>query len=449
MPLRRPVSWLILLCCVFPCNIGAQELPFGIALPPSLNFATSPAPVGSGARAQGKALAFIGVADDATAASHNPAGLVQLQLPEASVVGSYFIRLEGQDVTQPGIGVDDQTLDSFDLNYLSVVYPFQLLGRNVVVSLNFQRLFDLKGASDVTASFATIDGLQQVRSRQDGGLFTISPAAAVQITPTFSVGAAFNIWPDLFGNGWEQKVTVRGEGFVSSGPNAVPFVSNGRIDEDFDFEGFNVTVGFLWTLNRIFTLGGVFRSPFTGKVRRQHTSSLTVTLLDGSPPVTSALRFSETLDLDMPLSYGLGLAARLSDRLTLSLDVSRVHWSDFQLEESTRDNVLLVENGAPSGKGGAVLRGEADDTTSVRLGAEYLWIRPTTIIPFRAGCFYDPEPGDGGTDHFLGFSLGTGMTVKQFVFDVAYTFRAGTVASEATDTTVYQHTVLASLIYHF
>ena len=41
------------------------------------------------------------------------------------------------------------------------------------------------------------------------------------------------------------------------------------------------------------------------------------------------------------------------------------------------------------------------------------------------------------------------MTVKQFVFDLAYTFRAGTVEGEATDTTIYQHTILASVIYHF
>ena len=449
--MQRPgvVLWLLVAYTWVPSSTTAQNLPFGISLPPSLNFATSPAPVGSGARAAGKGFAFIGVADDATAASHNPAGLVQLQEPEASIVGSYFIRLEGQDVSRPDIGVDDQTLDSFALNYLSAAYPFRLLGHNVVVSLNFQRLFDLRSATDTASPFTTVDGLQRVRARQEGGLFTISPAVAVQLTPTLSVGAAFNIWPDLFGNGWKQDVVVRGEGFVSSGGRAVPFVSQGRIQEDFDFQGFNVTVGLLWSINPVFTLGGVLRTPFTARVTRKHTSSLTVALQDGSAPVTASNRFTERLDMDMPLSYGIGLAARLSDSLTLSLDVSRVHWSDFKLEESTRDDVLLVENGAPSGKGQAVLHGQADDTTSVRLGAEYLWIRPQTIIPFRAGVFYDPEPGEGGTDDFFGFSLGTGITFKQFVLDVAYTFRAGTVQSEATETTVYQHTVLASLIYHF
>ena len=364
-------------------------------------------------------------------------------------MGSYFIRRETQDVTGSETVVEDQTLDSLNLNYLSVAYPFQLFRRNVLVSLNVQRLFDLQSATDVTSRFLTIDGIQQVNSEQHGGIFTISPAVAIQITPTFSVGAAFNIWPNLFGNGWDQNVSVRGEGRVVSGNRIVPFVSEGRIEEEFDFEGFNVTIGFLWDINKTFSLGGVFRSPFTAEVTHTHNSSLTVTLQDDSEPVTTRLSFRETLDMDIPMSYGLGLAARLSDRWTLSLDVSRTQWSDFELEESTQDDVLLVENGAPSGKGRAVLNGEGDDTTSVRLGAEYLWIRPKVVIPFRAGFFYDPEPGDGGTDNFFGFSLGTGFAFNKFIFDIAYEFRAGTVESEATDTSVRQHKILSSIIYHF
>jgi long-subunit fatty acid transport protein len=302
MLLMHYALWLTVLCWVLPAVVAAQTLPFGLSLPPSINFATSPSPVGSGARAQGKALAFIGVADDATAASHNPAGLVQLERPEVSIVGSYFLRLERQDITRPDTDLADQNLHHFDLNYLSAVYPFELLQRNVVVSLNFQRLFDLQGATDVASRFLTIDGVQRVSSRQKGGLSTISPAVAVQLTPTFSVGVAFNIWPDLFGNGWEQHVTVRGEGLVVSGNRLVSFTSQGRIDEDFAFKGFNVTAGFLWAITPRFSLGGVVRTPFTARVTHTHSSSLTVTLADGSAPVTAtAGPFRETLDMHMPV----------------------------------------------------------------------------------------------------------------------------------------------------
>jgi hypothetical protein len=86
---------------------------------------------------------------------------------------------------------------------------------------------------------------------------------------------------------------------------------------------------------------------------------------------------------------------------------------------------------------------------SVRLGAEYLWHVLQVTIPLRTGVFYDPEPGAGDTDDFFGFALGSGLTLGKFLFDIAYVFRAGTIQSTVTDTTVSQHTFVASVIYHF
>ena len=59
-----------------------------------VGISSSPNPVGSGARAMGMGGAFIAIADDATAASWNPAGLIQLEKPELSIVGAYFNRKE-------------------------------------------------------------------------------------------------------------------------------------------------------------------------------------------------------------------------------------------------------------------------------------------------------------------------------------------------------------------
>jgi hypothetical protein len=52
--------------------------------------------------------AFIAVADDATAASHNPGGLVQLERTDISIVGSYFYRHDDQDVSRAGTVIEDQ-----------------------------------------------------------------------------------------------------------------------------------------------------------------------------------------------------------------------------------------------------------------------------------------------------------------------------------------------------
>ena len=70
--------------------------------------------------------AFIAVADDATAASWNPAGLIQLERPELSMVVDYnYRRAEYSSRERPEIdntGEDDQ----FRVNYFSGTYPFRL-----------------------------------------------------------------------------------------------------------------------------------------------------------------------------------------------------------------------------------------------------------------------------------------------------------------------------------
>ncbi len=60
-----------------------------------MQISSTPNPVGSGARALGIGGAFISIADDATAASWNPAALLKLKRPEISIVGSSFSKKEG------------------------------------------------------------------------------------------------------------------------------------------------------------------------------------------------------------------------------------------------------------------------------------------------------------------------------------------------------------------
>jgi hypothetical protein len=138
MPAMSRVLWLVVLCCWLPGSSLAQTLPFGISLPPSLNFATSPSPIGSGARAAGKAVAIIGVADDATAASWNPGGV---RYNDRRIARWFLLSaVEGQDVTRPTRHWrPDPTAST---NYPSVVYPFSFPTQCRCRS-QLPRLFDL------------------------------------------------------------------------------------------------------------------------------------------------------------------------------------------------------------------------------------------------------------------------------------------------------------------
>ena len=204
---------------------------------------SAPLPSGSGARALGVAGAFTAVADDATAASWNPAGLTQLERSEFSFV--YRLNHE-RDRHWSGdsdyrVGEDDFYANA--INYMSVVMPFRLWDHNMVFSLNYQEVFDFSqqfhadftsrsssrtlqtknetshetipstrypadnGYVDVTRYLTTdktttLDQtttsgtLGELDFEQEGGVQAITPAFAVEVTPKFSMGGALNVYQE-------------------------------------------------------------------------------------------------------------------------------------------------------------------------------------------------------------------------------------------------------------
>jgi len=447
---RNPILAIFVIIILSQASFaqGQDITKLGLSLPPSLNFATSPNPVGSGARAVGMGGAFIAVADDATAASWNPGGLIQLEKPEVSIVGTYDYVKQSQDMKDRESDISDQRLERGSLNYLSFVYPFLLFGKNFVASINSQRLYDLHGRTEAISLFKTIDGIQEIHSTQGGELRTITPALAVQITPTLSLGTSLNLWDKNFSN-WQQNVNISASGFVASGSKILPFKAQGSIKEEYDFTGFNANIGFLWEINKMFTLGGVLKTPFLARVKHHHNSSMITTIAGKSDPIKIGRDFKENLKMEMPASYGLGLATRFSDSFSMALDLYMTEWGDFKLREGKKKGQILVEGGAPSGKGKDILSGKADATTQIRIGAEYLIIRGKFTIPLRSGIFYDPEPAKNSPDSFYGISFGTGIAWGKIIFDIAYTYRFGKASGEASEPDIKQHMILTSMIVHF
>ena len=189
-----------------------------------VQISSSPNPVGSGARAQGMGGAFIAVADDATAASWNPGGLIQLERPEFSIVGSYAYRKRHINSSSHPESDGWNSVTREDLNYLSCALPFRAFDKNFVVSLNYQRLYDFynKLSFDYDYRSTGSSGIfQNVQTKTDfnqtGALKAVAPAIAVQLTPRLSVGATFNFWTDNLGynNGWQKCEKSYREGFCA------------------------------------------------------------------------------------------------------------------------------------------------------------------------------------------------------------------------------------------
>jgi len=208
--------------------------------PPSIF--SAPLARGSGARALGLAGAFTAVADDATAASWNPAGLIQLERPEASFMLRDTRVVQEHHMDSESFSVGEDKFDNDNLNYMSAVYPFRLAKRNFVFSLNYQEAYDFnqKFTADIQSvssqshqdsstsvftetvqehfddgivemdvvSHLTISqksSLNQILSQemlssmdfeQEGIIDAVTPALAAELTPKLSIGAAVNFYQD-------------------------------------------------------------------------------------------------------------------------------------------------------------------------------------------------------------------------------------------------------------
>ena len=438
-----------------PLDAGIQR----IEIPSSLN------PVGSGARALGMGGAFIAVADDATAASWNPGGLIQLETPEFSLAGAFFQRTEYDNFgTHPEASGSDRIRES-NINYFSFSYPFTLLNRNMILSLNYQHLFDFTSQLDFSfiQRSQRLSLLRNLRYEQDGQLTALGLAYSVQMTPKLSFGFTFNIWDDRLGNnGWENISHENGTG-IDQVKNAVLNYESCRWNR-YSFRGFNANIGILWNINDKFTMGAVFKTPFTADL--EHESAFNESVLYPEYPddnFTNSDVSSVDEKLDMPMSFGIGIAYRYSDHFTVSGDIYRTEWQNFILRDSEGNRIAPIS-------GLTEEKSDIDPTHQIRLGAEYLFFNPAKskyIIPIRCGLFYDPAPGEKSPDEYYGFSLGTGIVIgkkdfrsfKNFgsllVFDIAYQYRFGndvkTFMLQHLDFSedVKEHTFYSSVIIHF
>ncbi len=422
-----------------------------------VGIASSPNPVGSGARAIGMGGAFIAIADDATAASWNPSGLVQLEKPEMSVAFDYQSRTEDfTSSSNPEID-NSSVVDESNINYFSASYPFLFVNKNMVISVNYQRLYDFKRKFDYRLDIYTPPLIpsapplisEEGRSyNQDGSLGALGLAYAIEVTPKISFGITLNIWTnDLFWeNGWEEKFSNHSK--TTFGASSV--IEDTYISDKYaGFTGVNANIGALWDINKYITIGAVFKTPFTASIDHKYTENWAQS--DESGNISNSLDRSDSdkIELDMPMSYGIGISCRFSDQFTIGFDIYRTAWSQFILTDGDGNKSSAI-SGQPEDDS------DVEDTTQVRLGGEYLIIKPSRnlVIPLRAGLFYDPEPAEGDEKKFYGIALGSGIGYKGLVFDMAYQLRwgkdidtANLISGSKTDIT--QHTVLLSIIYHF
>ena len=419
-----------------------------------IEIGTSINPVGSGARAMGLGNAFIAIADDATAASWNPAGLLQLETPEFSfaVEAIWFNPDLVSSSNSEASGQNNLHLD--DLNFASLVFPF-FFYTNMVVSLNYLKLYRFDRSLDFTVLFpaplpSSIEQQWSIEFDQKGTFSALIPAYGFDLTDNLSIGVSLNIWNDTITG--DSSFMKRRRSVVRS---FVPDFGDGEtieteevLEEKLIVEsGHSFTLGGLYRINRNWNIGFVIKPPFQLNVERKTTRvEKGISIMAGEPNNTSPTG-KKNSDLEFPIIAGGGIAWRPLKSLVTSLDMTWTDWSEFNLREDDQDINPISGRDVDAGK--------LKDTITLRLGCEYLVVRDTFLIPLRFGLGYDSAPAVDDVDDFYTASLGSGVRIGNYNFDIAWEFRWGNNVNKdlfqginATED-VQQHRVLASLIYYF
>jgi long-chain fatty acid transport protein len=379
----------------------------------SIQFNFSP----PGARSLGMGGAFLALADDATAAFTNPAGLVQLASPEISLevrqtnYDTQFVE-NGSFATNPfstnGLGYGSSDTDVRNISFLSWVIPMEnwslALYRHEF--LNFETSFASLGpeASDANLLIRPFAAGIEVDTMVNG------LSGAVKVGEKLSLGVSLNHYEFEINSATVRVATQSQTQFVTA-----------QFGDDGAF-GFNL--GARYQFNDQWQFGAVYRRAPEFRYQAARTNA------------NGTVAFVKDSMFDAPDVLGVGATWRPLEAVTLSLDVNKVNYSDLT-NGGVDSNFVLDDSGIRPSLNPL----EVDDGIEVRLGGEYTFTNFKNPFSLRAGVWHDPEhtirfqgaPGNTTDeianavlfsvgDDELHYSGGFGWAFEKFQLDAAADF---------------------------
>ncbi len=407
--------------CLAAAVLPAQEGPLSL----ELSFSNP------GARSMGFGGAFVALADDATAAFANPAGLIQLTRREVSIEGrlwSYSTpfteggRLAG---VPTGIGLDtvsglrtaETSEDLSGVSFVSYVYP----KKRWAFAFYRHQLARFDSVSETHGFFS--EPPEPARSgdfRRSSELDVVTHAFALayRVSERLSVGltlAQFDADASFVTETYAPlPVTLEGGLFGRNvyDPRALEETESATSDDSTT----GVDLGALWHPTPRWSLGVSYRQG----------PEISVTATEVSGPASGNGNPAGTVvdssvdDIRLPAVIGLGAAYRSpGGRLTVACEWDRVEYSTV---------IDSIGVGAEDAR--------LDDGDELHLGVEVIFPGSTPVVALRAGAWIDPDHrirfagGTGaldraifrGGDDELHFAFGLGVAVKSIQIDAAVDF---------------------------
>ena len=438
MKVRRLVFVILAAMMVAPVVALGQETPS------TFEFSFS----NPGARSLGLGGAFAALADDATTAFANPAGLVQLVSPEVSVelrhwrYSTPYIKGGRYEGEPTGIGLD--TVDGLrtavseeqvtGLSFLSFVYPkgnwsfavYRHELANFRAQTATEGIFHTGGTE--TLNFRTFDR----RWSTELEIVSYGAAAAYRISDRLSIGLGAVYFYGRLDAPFEYSFyddfeTLQGfYGPTSFLPERQ--LANGEmVIDDSDW---GLSAGLLWTVAEGLSLGAFYRQAPEFRLVFDVTAGPIAPEFFDPAYSPGATILTIVTPMQFPDVYGFGAAYRSpSGKLAIGFEWDRVEYSTIF---SSFDPVVIEALDTDLDLAVSLA---ADDGNEIRLGAEYALINLRPVLAIRAGVWLDPDhrfrsissdpehqalfqPGDDEVHVSVGF----GLAFTSFQIDVAADF---------------------------
>lgn len=383
-----------------------------------------------GARSRAMGGAFLALADDATAAYTNPAGLTQLSRREMS----FEWRQTNFSTPHLADGLADfPTRTIYDRadssvagpSFVSAVFPF---GKT---SLAFFR----HANADFNTRFAydpsTDEGrLYPFHSRVDLRDTVYGASIGYALSDRWQLGAGLNLHDFEI-----DSETVRDIHDDES--------STSRQAQRGSDRGLGYTLGLRFLATERLAFGANYRRA----PRLQYEAVAGISDLANE----ESIFLRKPSDFDLPDTYGFGLNYRFSDAFAVGFDINRVRYSQLTRRISSAFSLDGDPDGQVSVDGLRINNG-----TEYHLGGEYVLVDRKVPLSLRAGAWIDPEhslrkpaPGSAWSDDSnavifsyrtgaqMHWSLGAGLAFERFSVDIA------------ADLSKYSDTVSVSGVFRF
>ena len=346
-----------------------------------------------GARSLATGGAFVGLADDATAAFVNPAGLRVLSRMEVSFEGrarDFTIpvvdlgrligqpSLSGEDTFQ-GLRIEDPSQSGGGLSFVSFVYPrsrWSIAAYRHELA-HFTTDVRTGGFFGTSAAVAPeTDGPRRfpIVGNTDVNIAGYGVSGSFNLNSQVSIGAGLAFY-DFHMNSRTDRFDVVNDEFTNPEFYGRANYSTGNIENYQLQEGDDSAVGFnlgaLWMPSRKFQLGAVFRQGPDFDLRIANLDPDTDEPFDG---------FDRQGQFHVPHVFGIGAVMRPFASSTIVFDITRVDYSRLT------DDFIDIFNDPDSPDGPYAVR----DGTEVHAGFEYFFIRRVPIA-LRTGYWLDPE----------------------------------------------------------